>query len=58
MASAYVALGRHSEALDSLEKAYAMRESPIVWLNVMPKFDPLRTDPRFVDLVRRVGLAH
>ncbi len=54
---AYVAFGRHSEALDFLEKAYAMRESPLVWLNVTPKFDPLRTDPRFVDLVRRVGLA-
>ena len=56
MASLYVGLGRHSEALDLLEKSYAAREGPLVWLNVTPKFDPLRTDARFVDLVRRIGL--
>ncbi len=39
-----------------LEKAFAERDNWMVWLGVHPGFDPVRKDPRFVDLVRRVGL--
>jgi hypothetical protein len=52
------ALGEHSQALDWLEKAYALRDSQLIWLNVSPMFDSLRSEPRFVDLVRRIGLSH
>jgi TolB-like protein/DNA-binding winged helix-turn-helix (wHTH) protein len=51
----YAALGDKDLALQVLEKAFAERE-PMAWLNVDPKWDPVRSDPRFQDLVRRVGL--
>jgi hypothetical protein len=56
MAMIYAGLGMRAEALDWLEKAYATREGPLVWLDVFPVFDAIRADPRFVELVRRVGL--
>jgi hypothetical protein len=53
---AYAALGESDEAFVSLERAYEDRRDRMVWLNVDPLLDPLRSDPRFDDLVRRVGL--
>jgi TolB-like protein/Tfp pilus assembly protein PilF len=47
-------LGNKDLALQALEKAFAEREN-IVWLNVDPEWDPLRDDPRFQELVRRIG---
>jgi serine/threonine-protein kinase len=58
MLGALIALGmgEHNQALDWLEKAYEERAQMISELNAEPAFDPLRTDPRFADLLRRVGL--
>ena len=56
MAIVYLALGEKQQALDWLEKAYEDRNWWMPWLKVEPRFDPLRADPRFVDLLRRVGL--
>ena len=53
-ARTYAALGEKDLAVQALEKAFAERE-PMAWLNVDPAWDPIRTDPRFQDLVRRVG---
>jgi len=52
----YAQLGERDKAFESLDKAYKQRISPLVWLKVSPEFDNLRTDPRFADLMRRVGL--
>jgi TolB-like protein/Flp pilus assembly protein TadD len=52
----YAALGEREQALDWLERAYEDRSSPLVWLKVDPWFDDLRDDPRFADLLLRVGL--
>ncbi len=49
-------LGRKDEAFASLEKALEGREWRLVRMRVEPMFDPLRTDPRFADLLRRIGL--
>jgi TolB-like protein/Tfp pilus assembly protein PilF len=52
----YAGLGDKDEAFAWLEKAYEERRQRLTWLNVDPLLDPLRSDPRFADLVRRVGL--
>ena len=52
----YTALGDQDKALTWLENAYEERSGWLVWLNVDPKLDSLRSDARFVELVKRVGL--
>ena len=49
-------LGNKDEALRWLEKAYAERSESILWLRVDPTFASLRDEPRFRDLVKKVGL--
>ncbi len=49
------ALGLKDEAFASLEKAFAVRDLQLATITGDPAFDPLRNDPRFADLVRRVG---
>ncbi len=53
----HAGLGETEEAFAWLEKAYAERAGWLVYLQVEPRLDRLRSDPRFGDLVRRVGLA-
>ena len=50
------ALGEKDEAFTWLEKAYEVRDPTLTYLKVGPKFTPLRSDPRFQDLLRRMGL--
>jgi DNA-binding winged helix-turn-helix (wHTH) protein len=50
-------LGEKPRALGWLEKAYDERSDHLVLLKVDPLFDDLHTDPRFADLLRRVGLT-
>ncbi len=50
----YAALGDTDQAMNWLEKGYEERFNPGVLLR--PGFDPLRSDPRFQDLTRRIGL--
>jgi TolB-like protein/DNA-binding winged helix-turn-helix (wHTH) protein len=54
IALVYVGLGESDQAMVWLEKAYAERFNPGVLMR--PAFDPLRPDPRFQDLLRRIGL--
>jgi TolB-like protein/Flp pilus assembly protein TadD len=56
MALLHVGLGENDQAFDWLEKSFAERERWMVTLKVAPALDPLRTDARFADLIRRVGL--
>src|SRR2546427_7317853 len=53
---AYAGLGDKEQAFAWLERSYQERRQRMVWLNVDPLLEPLRSDPRFHDLVRRVGL--
>jgi tetratricopeptide (TPR) repeat protein len=50
-------LGEPQRAFDSLEKAYQERSLFLsFWIKCDPRLDPLRADPRFNDLLRRLGL--
>ena len=56
MATVYAALGDNDMAFDWLEKSYERREESLCSLKIDQKMDPLRSDPRFNDLLRRIGL--
>ncbi len=49
-------LGKSDEAFFYLEQAYKRREVSLITLKVRPEFESLRTDPRFADLIQRIGL--
>jgi TolB-like protein/Tfp pilus assembly protein PilF len=51
----YVGLGREDETLAWLNKAYDERSFWLLWLRVEPKFDRLRSDSRYQDLVHRMN---
>ena len=53
----YMGLGDRTQTLNYLEKAYAERSSAVPWLKVEPRLDFLRSDPRFQDLLHRVGFV-
>jgi serine/threonine protein kinase/Tfp pilus assembly protein PilF len=57
LARIYAALGNNGEAMRNLEQMYNDRSESAVWLKVDPSLDTLRTDPRFVALIRKVGLT-
>jgi TolB-like protein/tetratricopeptide (TPR) repeat protein len=52
----YLGLRDYDRALAGFERAYKEQSNILQWVKVEPIFDPLRGDPRFQDLVRRVGL--
>jgi TolB-like protein/DNA-binding winged helix-turn-helix (wHTH) protein len=55
--NAYLGLGDKEQAFDWMERAYKEHSTILQFLKVHPFFDPIRNDPRFADLVRRVGLS-
>ena len=56
VALAYTGLGDKDKAFYWLDKAYAEQDAQLIYINVEPEFEPLRDDPRFHDLLRRIGL--
>jgi TolB-like protein/DNA-binding winged helix-turn-helix (wHTH) protein/Tfp pilus assembly protein PilF len=52
----YGALGESDEAFAWLQKAYAERDPELTYIKIGRRFEPLRRDPRYQELVRRVGL--
>jgi TolB-like protein/DNA-binding winged helix-turn-helix (wHTH) protein/Tfp pilus assembly protein PilF len=57
LAITYIGMGDNEKALARLEKAYLEHSSSLSALKVDPTYDPLRADPRFQELLRRLGLA-
>jgi TolB-like protein/Flp pilus assembly protein TadD len=56
LAVLYAALGERELAFASLERAYAAHDLQLQFLGVDPAYDSLRSDPRFPNLLRRIGL--
>jgi tetratricopeptide (TPR) repeat protein len=55
-AGIYVGLGETDHAIEYLEKSYEEHSHWLIYLHLDPGMDSLRDDPRFQDLLRRVGL--
>ena len=56
LAMVYVALNNYDEALNMLEKAYQVRDIWMYTLAVDPVFDPIRNEPRFKSLLKKMNL--
>jgi hypothetical protein len=56
LAVAYAGLGQKEQALSSLERAYAAHDLQMQFLGADPHYDTLRSEPRFKELMRKVGL--
>ena len=56
LVNVYIGLGDKEQAFAWLEKAFQERSNYLAYLKVFPILDPLRSDPRYADLVRRIGL--
>jgi len=56
IAVAYLSLGEKDRAFEWLERGYADRSECMVLLKVDPRVDRLRPDPRFQELMQRVGI--
>ena len=52
----YVGLNENDKAFEWLEIAYEERYEMLVWIKVSPLLDPIRTDPRFSELLEKIGL--
>jgi serine/threonine-protein kinase len=55
LAFLHLALGEGDEAVSLLEKAFDNHEAQLVFLKVDPKWDELREDPRFLEIMRRIN---
>jgi len=53
----YAGLGDRARALELLDRAYAERDVWLTWIGVEPRFDALRREPRFRELLRGIGLG-
>ncbi|HEU4333733.1 MAG TPA: tetratricopeptide repeat protein, partial [Candidatus Eisenbacteria bacterium] len=56
LAAIHVGLGEHGVALALLDEAFAARDRGMVWLGVSPRFDPLRGEPRFQEILAKLKL--
>ena len=53
----YAEFGKKDKALETLDRMYEEREGDLQWIKVDPRLDGLRQDPRFQDLLKRMGLS-
>jgi TolB-like protein/Tfp pilus assembly protein PilF len=56
LAAVYAGLGEKAQAFDWLEKDFQARIGLLIFITTLPDYDALRDDPRYTDLLRRIGL--
>jgi len=56
MALVYLGMGEQAKALEWLNKAILAHNDYVTQLKVDPRIDPMRSNPRLQQLVRRIGL--
>lgn len=56
LAMGHAAVGYMDQAFDALERAYQARSAGLIYLHLDPGYEPLRDDPRYAELVQRIGL--
>jgi serine/threonine-protein kinase len=56
LAMGHAAAGNLDKAFDALDKAYQARSAGLIYLHLDPGYEPLRGDPRYAQMVRRIGL--
>ena len=57
IAMGYAAIGDADKAFASLERAFQSHSAGLIYLHIDPGYYPLKNDPRFADLVKRIGLT-
>ncbi|HEX6575450.1 MAG TPA: protein kinase [Gemmatimonadaceae bacterium] len=57
LAMGHAAMGDFDRAFESLERAYQARSAGMIYLHLDPGYEPLRGDPRYAALVKRIGLS-
>ena len=57
IAAIHAGLGQKDEAFRRLEEAFRLRSRYLVWLKVAPEYQQLRSDPRYQQLIARIGLS-
>ena len=58
MAIVHLGLGQRDQAIEWLERCYDARDVHVIFLPIDPKWDPLRSDPRFCSLLERCGFPN
>ncbi len=56
IAIVYIGLGNNDNAISWLKKAYEEHSPGLMFLNASPIYDPLHSDPRFIDLLKKMGM--
>jgi serine/threonine-protein kinase len=56
LAMGHGALGNMDKAFESLERAYQARSAGLIYLHVDPGYEPMRADPRYADMIARIGV--
>jgi tetratricopeptide (TPR) repeat protein len=56
LAMGHAAVGHLDQAFEALERAYQARSAGLIYLHLDPGYEPLRNDPRYGELVQRIGL--
>jgi hypothetical protein len=56
LAGIHIGLADDDRAMECLEKSYNERSHWLIYLHIDPSMDGLRSNPRFQDLLRRIGL--